>query len=142
MPYVYPLMFQEQARESKATPLSPDDADEAESPMPSQVQPVRRRGAISAEPITEEDVATYVKKVVPKDYKTMASLSKAIAKNVLFSHLDENERSDIFDAMFPVNAIPGEVIIQQGDEGDNFYIIDSGDVEVGDRPAVWWHKLW
>ena len=61
----------------------------------------------------------------------MASLSKAIAKNVLFSHLDENERSDIFDAMFPVNAIPGEIIIQQGDEGDNFYIIDSGDVEVG-----------
>ena len=61
----------------------------------------------------------------------MASLSKAIAKNVLFSHLDENERSDIFDAMFPVNAMPGEVIIQQGDEGDNFYIIDSGDVEVG-----------
>ena len=70
------------------------------------------------------------KKVVPKDYKTMASLSKAIAKNVLFSHLDENERSDIFDAMFPVNAMPGEVIIQQGDEGDNFYIIDTGDVEV------------
>ena len=60
----------------------------------------------------------------------MASLSKAIAKNVLFSHLDENERSDIFDAMFPVSAIPGEVIIQQGDEGDNFYIIDTGEVEV------------
>ena len=68
--------------------------------------------------------------MVPKDYKTMASLSKAIANNVLFSHLDENERSDIFDAMFPVSAIPGEVIIQQGDEGDNFYIIDSGEVEV------------
>lgn len=124
----------EAARSSNAAaaaPLSPDDGDEAESPMPQQLQPpVRRRGAISAEPITEEDVASYVKKVVPKDYKTMASLSKAIAKNVLFSHLDENERSDIFDAMFPVNAIPGEVIIQQGDEGDNFYIIDSGDVEV------------
>ena len=60
----------------------------------------------------------------------MASLSKAIAKNVLFSHLDENERTDIFDAMFPVSAISGEVIIHQGDEGDNFYIIDSGDVEV------------
>ena len=68
--------------------------------------------------------------VVPKDYKTMASLSKAIAKNVLFSHLDENERSDIFDAMFPSNAMPGEIIIQQGDEGDNFYIIDQGEVEI------------
>ena len=75
-------------------------------------------------------MSNLILQVVPKDYKTMASLSKAIAKNVLFSHLDENERSDIFDAMFPVSAIPGEVIIQQGDEGDNFYIIDSGEVEV------------
>lgn len=60
----------------------------------------------------------------------MAALSKAIGKNVLFSHLDENERSDIFDAMFPVNCLPGEAIIQQGDEGDNFYVIDQGEVEV------------
>ena len=60
----------------------------------------------------------------------MAALSKAIGKNVLFSHLDENERSDIFDAMFPVNCLPGEAIITQGDEGDNFYVIDQGEVEV------------
>merc|ERR1711990_244244 len=106
----------EAAKESNAALLSPDDAEDAESPLPSNIiQPVRRRGAISAEPINEEDAASYVKKVVPKDYKTMASLSKAIAKNVLFSHLDENERSDIFDAMFPSNAMPGEIIIQQGE---------------------------
>ena len=84
----------------------------------------------------------HICQVVHKDNKTMASLSKAIAKNVLFryepsaesltmmmtpccSHLDENERSDIFDAMFPSSAMPGEIIIQQGDEGDNFYIIDQ-----------------
>jgi len=127
------LESQDSNQGSKAAPMSPGaEGEDAESPMPlPQISSaVRRRGAISAEPITEEDVATYVKKVVPKDYKTMASLSKAIAKNVLFSHLDENERSDIFDAMFPVNALPGEVIIQQGDEGDNFYIIDTGEVEV------------
>merc|ERR1711872_72528 len=121
----------EAAKESKAALLSPDDAEDAESPLPSNIiQPVRRRGAISAEPINEEDAASYVKKVVPKDYKTMASLSKAIAKNVLFSHLDENERSDIFDAMFPSSAMPGEIIIKQGNEGDNFYIIDQGEVEI------------
>jgi len=34
----------------------------------------------------------YYVQVVPKDYKTMAALSKAIAKNVLFLHLDDNER--------------------------------------------------
>jgi len=121
----------EAVKESKAALLTPEDGEEAESPMPANIQqPLRRRGAVSAEPINEEDAATYVKKVVPKDYKTMASLSKAIAKNVLFSHLDENERSDIFDAMFPSSAMPGEMIIQQGDEGDNFYIIDQGEVEI------------
>lgn len=30
--------------------------------------------------------------VIPKDYKTMTALAKAISKNVLFSHLDDNER--------------------------------------------------
>lgn len=68
--------------------------------------------------------------VVPKDDKTMAALSKAIEKNVLFAHLDDNQRSDIFDAMFPVVHEPGEIIIKQGDEGDNFYVIDEGEVEV------------
>lgn len=99
--------------------------------------PVRRRGGISAEPVTEEDAANYVKKVVPKDYKTMNALSKAIAKNVLFAHLDESERSDIFDAMFPVNHTAGENIIQQGDEGDNFYVIDVGEVDVSQDRREW-----
>ena len=89
-----------------------------------------RRGAVSAEPFSEEDATSYVKKVVPKDYKTMGALSKAISKNILFAHLDENERSDIFDAMFPVIHCADEIVIKQGDEGDNFYIIDSGEVSV------------
>lgn len=38
--------------------------------------------------------------------------------------------SDIFDAMFMVKHQSGDIIIQQGDEGDNFYVIDFGEVEV------------
>ncbi|KFZ50760.1 cAMP-dependent protein kinase type I-alpha regulatory subunit, partial [Podiceps cristatus] len=73
-----------------------------------------------------------VSQVIPKDYKTMAGLAKAIEKNVLFAHLDDNERSDIFDAMFPVTYIAGETVIQQGkcDEGDNFYVVDQGEMDV------------
>lgn len=142
---------QDATRDAKKPVLSPEDVEE--SPMAPQVRarcpssppsapthravddqgagPVKqRRGGISSETMTEDEAFNYVKKVVPKDYKTMEALAKAIAKNVLFSHLDENERSDIFDAMFPVAARSGEVIIQQGDEGDNFYVIDQGEVEV------------
>ena len=59
----------------------------------------------------------------------MESLTKAISKNSLFLHLDEQERSDIFDSMFPSSAKKEDVIIQQGDEGDNFYIIDQVVIE-------------
>ncbi|XP_037094005.1 cAMP-dependent protein kinase type I regulatory subunit-like isoform X1 [Pollicipes pollicipes] len=88
----FQTLEREQTRESRKPPASPEDGDDL-SPLPApSAGPVRRRGAISAEPVTEDDATSYVKKVVPKDYKTMAALSKAIAKNVLFSHLDENER--------------------------------------------------
>ncbi|XP_053504904.1 cAMP-dependent protein kinase type I-beta regulatory subunit isoform X2 [Ictalurus furcatus] len=108
-----------------------DSHDEVSPPPPNPVVKARRRrGGVSAEVYTEEDAVSYVRKVIPKDYKTMTALAKAISKNVLFVHLDDNERSDIFDAMFPVTHIAGETVIQQGDEGDNFYVIDQGEVDV------------
>lgn len=110
-----------------------DENQEEESSVTPPTNPGRvrpRRGAVSAEVYTDDDIANYVKKVIPKDYKTTSALSKAIEKNVLFAHLDENERSDIFDAMFPTQHIAGEDVIKQGDEGDNFYIIDSGEVDI------------
>uniref|UniRef100_I3KV69 cAMP-dependent protein kinase type I-alpha regulatory subunit n=1 Tax=Oreochromis niloticus TaxID=8128 RepID=I3KV69_ORENI len=117
--------------QQKASSSRSDSRDEEVSPpMNPVVKGRRRRGAFSAEVYTEEDAASYVRKVIPKDYKTMAALAKAIEKNVLFSHLDDNERSDIFDAMFPVTYIAGETVILQGDEGDNFYVIDQGEMDV------------
>jgi len=111
---------------------TPTEDDEPSAPPPARPSSDRRprRGAVSAEVYNEEDAASYVKKVVPKDETTRAALAKSITKNVLFSHLDDNERTDIFDAMFPHVCAPGETIIKQGDEGDNFYVIDQGEVDI------------
>ena len=38
------------------------------------------------------DISALSVQVIPKDYKTMTALAKAISKNVLFAHLDDNER--------------------------------------------------
>jgi len=95
-----------------------------------QRTPQKRRGAISAEVYTEEEVANYVKTVIPKDYKTMCALEKAFQNNALLRSCDEEQRSAIFDAMFERLVKAGEIIINQGDIGDNFYVIDSGEVEI------------
>jgi len=110
--------------------LNESTGHNSQSASNTNVKGRERRGAVSAEPYKEEDATSYVKTVIPKDYATMQSLSKAIQTNLLFSHLDDSEKSDIFDAMQPFNYKPDETIIQQGEEGDFFYIIDQGEVEV------------
>jgi len=128
--YFQVLEKEEAVKAKQKAPISPEnERDDDLSPVPNITQRVRR-GGVSAETYSEEDATSYVKKVVPKDEKAMASLQKAMEKNVLFKHLEENQRSDIFDAMFPVVHKPGETIIKQGDEGDNFYVIDEGEVEI------------
>ncbi|KAK1877060.1 cAMP-dependent protein kinase type I-beta regulatory subunit, partial [Dissostichus eleginoides] len=77
----------------KSNSQSDSHDDEVSPPPPNPVVKARRRrGGVSAEVYTEEDAVSYVRKVIPKDYKTMTALAKAISKNVLFAHLDDNER--------------------------------------------------
>ncbi len=38
--------------------------------------------------------------------------------------------------MFPLHRNRGDIIIKQGDEGDNFYIIDQGEVEVSNYSCL------
>lgn len=53
-----------------------------------------------------------------------------IVITLTFVYLFIHPSSDIFDAMFPLHRSCGDIIIKQGDEGDNFYIIDQGEVDV------------
>lgn len=90
-----------------------------------------RRGAVSADVIDANDIdhdAPYAKH--PKDAKTLAGLQKSVSENVLFAHLDGDDVAIVLDAMFEVKPVKDQIIIQQGDDGDNFYVIDSGTVGV------------
>lgn len=50
-------------RECERRVVTPDDADDL-SPMPTHIATnTNRRGAISAEPLSEDDATSYVKKV-------------------------------------------------------------------------------
>ena len=49
---------------------------------------------------------------------------------VVFSHLDENERIQVFSVMSCRSYSPNEIIIDQKDEHEHFYIVEEGEVEV------------
>jgi len=72
--------------------LNESSGQQNQSASNANVKARERRGAVSAEPYKEEDATSYVKTVIPKDYATMQALSKAIQTNLLFSHLDDNEK--------------------------------------------------
>eukprot|EP01108_Squamamoeba_japonica_P004243 TRINITY_DN3384_c0_g1_i1.p1 TRINITY_DN3384_c0_g1~~TRINITY_DN3384_c0_g1_i1.p1 ORF type:complete len:321 (-),score=176.88 TRINITY_DN3384_c0_g1_i1:40-1002(-) len=109
------------------------EEDEEEAPIVKR----GRRGAICCEPVDEDDEGE-VRKKVPKSPEAQQRLEDALRANIMFAHLDVDERSQVFDAMFQVVHEAGSTIIKQGDDGDNFYVIDSGKCDIyvakGDEP--------
>lgn len=115
-------------QKTKGRPGPDDDADgHFNSPA---MRKTSRRGGVSASVMDTDEALSYEKKIIPKDAATMEALQKCVSGNVLFAHLDKSELTDVLDAMFLVKHKPGDIIMQQGDEGDNFYCIGHGTVEV------------
>ena len=50
-------------------------------------------------------------------------------QQVLFRHLEKEQKEFVARAMFVMEFKNGDTIITQGDNGDNFYVIDRGNVE-------------
>jgi len=87
----------------------------------------KRRGAICCEPPrAERDARSFI----PKDKGTQLHLENALKKNIMFSHLEDDQRREVFGAMFEVRFKVGDTIIRQGDDGDNFYVVDEGECDV------------
>uniref|UniRef100_A0A915BB82 cAMP-dependent protein kinase regulatory subunit n=1 Tax=Parascaris univalens TaxID=6257 RepID=A0A915BB82_PARUN len=122
-------LYEQRSQDSGHGAEAVDDDDTMDEP-PKLPQGNRRRLGVSAEVPDENEAANYDKVVIPKDEETRRALEAAMCKNILFSHLEGDEKKAIFDAMFPVEKKKGETIIEQGEEGDNFYVIDSGEVDV------------
>uniref|UniRef100_A0A8C6LHG4 cAMP-dependent protein kinase type II-alpha regulatory subunit n=1 Tax=Nothobranchius furzeri TaxID=105023 RepID=A0A8C6LHG4_NOTFU len=64
--------------------------------------------------------------VHPKTDEQRQRLQEACKDILLFKTLEKEQFSEVLDAMFEVLVKPQEHIIDQGDDGDNFYVIDRG----------------
>ena len=88
----------------------------------------QRRVSVCAE--SPDEKASGPIKVVPKTTSEAERILSILQKNVLFKHLDPEQMNTVKDAMFLVHHKTSDVIIQQGADGDNFYVVDKGTVDV------------
>jgi len=84
-----------------------------------------RRFGISAEPITA-DIATKLQKSQAKSLDQRKRIENALSQYAIFTHLDCDDKNLLLDAMTEVQYEDGATIIKEGEEGDNFYVIDDG----------------
>ncbi|CAM9389879.1 unnamed protein product [Ascophyllum nodosum] len=88
-----------------------------------------RRESVSAEQVGANSKPMELKKV-PKSEEESARIQEILRENIMFKHLDSHQTDKVKDAMFLVEHEPGNVVIREGDAGDNFYMIDEGTFDV------------
>ena len=139
----FPNDFQEEAKEepseSEEKIHSESESEDSDSEIESekeeviakvQPRPIKRRASICAEKMCSKAASAEEIKKNPKSQEEMEKIHKILMQCVLFEHLDEKQLETVKEAMFPVEKNDGEKIIQQGEIGDNFYVIETGNVNV------------
>nr|XP_044992314.1 cAMP-dependent protein kinase type II-alpha regulatory subunit isoform X1 [Jaculus jaculus] len=108
-----------------------DDAEdeELEVPVPSRFA---RRVSVCAETYNpdEEEEDNDPKVVYPKSDEQRCRLQEACKDILLFKNLDPEQLSQVLDAMFERIVKIDEHVIDQGDDGDNFYVIERGTYDI------------
>uniref|UniRef100_A0A3Q3MN92 cAMP-dependent protein kinase type II-alpha regulatory subunit n=1 Tax=Mastacembelus armatus TaxID=205130 RepID=A0A3Q3MN92_9TELE len=74
----------------------------------------------------EDDEDTEPRVVHPKTDEQRCRLQEACRDILLFKTLDQEQFSQVLDAMFELRVQPQEHVIDQGHDGDNFYVIERG----------------
>ncbi|KAI3660200.1 hypothetical protein MP638_004474 [Amoeboaphelidium occidentale] len=96
-----------------------------------------RRTSVSAESFRPtEDTSDKI--FNPKSDEIKMRIASATSNNLLFRNLEPDQKREVVDAMFERAVKKDELIIKQGDEGDNFYVVDSGlfQVSINDKKVV------
>lgn len=85
-----------------------------------------RRKSVFAEtydPEEDDEDDDGIRAVFPKSDEQRQRLAEAVRNILLFRSLDKEQMSEVLDAMFERRVQQDELVIKQGDDGDNFYVI-------------------
>ncbi|KAM9814466.1 cAMP-dependent protein kinase type II-beta regulatory subunit isoform X2 [Syngnathus typhle] len=117
-----------------------DDDEEFQAPI---INRFIRRASVCAEAFNpdEDDEDKEPRVAHPKTDEQRQRLQEACRDILLFKNLEPEEMSQVLDAMFEKFCTQGQRIIEQDDDGDNFYVIERGTFGIfvkadgGDKPV-------
>jgi len=66
----------------------------------------------------------YIPPVHEKSEEQIKAIKQKMENNFMFSSLNPKDKKKILNAVLPMNKKEGDVIIRQGDDGDNFYLVE------------------
>jgi len=91
------------------------------------IQGAARRKSVFAETYDpEEDDPEDSSVVYPKSDLQRRALKESVKEILLFRSLSPEQLNEVLDAMFEYKVKSGDYIIRQGDDGDNFYVVERG----------------
>mmetsp|Transcript_1326 Transcript_1326/g.1689 ORF Transcript_1326/g.1689 Transcript_1326/m.1689 type:complete len:583 (+) Transcript_1326:87-1835(+) len=119
--------------ENGASPSYPTGKSGAMPPPPppgaGESGPKNRRFQIINESY-DNDEKDVVKKDYPKSVATRQLLSNALRSHFLFTEISNEDLRDVVSAMAPVEKGTNEDVVRQGDDGEEFYVLEHGKCQV------------
>jgi len=106
-----------------------DDNDEPPADFFKE-RPTGARASVSAEAYGDWNTKkAFVAPVIPKTDEQKDRLKNVLGKSFLFSNLEDNDMTIVIAAMSEVTAPEGERVINQGDQGDFLFVIETGKLD-------------
>lgn len=122
---------------SKPQQESSDESDDREdSEMSDKLAKRKEKGKeVKRAGVSAESYGKYNKKaefkpvVIPKDKDQKKRILDKINQNIFLKGLSDEDKDIIIDAMKELKKKKGEIVIRQGDPGDEFFVVDEGEIE-------------
>ena len=74
-------------------------------------------------------VQDYVPRVIEKSEEQKQRISDRLSSAFMFEALDDSERNIVINAMEERKASAGDAVITQGEDGNELFVVDSGELE-------------
>jgi cAMP-dependent protein kinase regulator len=123
----------ESESEKEEDNMDEDRMDDEEEMMMAKKAAYGRRKSVSAEgydPEADDDEDEEPRVLVPKTDVQRARLTAVVESMLLFKSLDKDQMNQVLDAMAEKSVDAGFHVIDEGDDGDFFYIIESGKFDI------------